>query len=102
MLDDIDRLIGDLERDAAGIEWETDKGVLRVVRGVVEARRKESTVRIYRMMKESGCGDTWPADEYIVGVLRKGLMSMGEVELANEVYEEFGGVFRGKVDKVDV
>ncbi|WCJ40812.1 hypothetical protein M5689_021715 [Euphorbia peplus] len=100
--DHIDRVIDDLEKDEGGIEWETDRGVLRTIRGVVEAGRKESTVKIYRMMKKSGCGDTWPADEYIVGVLSKGLRRMGEVELANEVYKDFGGVFKGTVEKFNV
>ncbi|XP_065867166.1 protein THYLAKOID ASSEMBLY 8, chloroplastic [Euphorbia lathyris] len=102
LLDDIDRVIEDLEKDEGGIEWETDRGVLRVIRGTVEAGRKESTVKIYQMMKKSGCGDTWPADEYIVSVLSKGLRRMGEEELANEVYKDFGGVFKGAFEKSNV
>ncbi|XP_050230723.1 protein THYLAKOID ASSEMBLY 8, chloroplastic [Mercurialis annua] len=99
---DIDRLIDDLGKDEGKIMWESDRGFLRVVRGVVDADRKESTVKIVQMLRRSGCGDTWPADAYIVGVLSKGLRRMGEEVLADEVDKEFGGVFKGNLDKLSV
>ncbi|KAF2301191.1 hypothetical protein GH714_020739 [Hevea brasiliensis] len=92
----IDKLIEDLEKDEGGIQWETDKGLLRVIRGVVDAGRRESAVKICEILRRSGCGETWPADEYVVGVLSKGLRRMGETELASEVDEKFGGIFRVK------
>ncbi|XP_021646739.2 protein THYLAKOID ASSEMBLY 8, chloroplastic [Hevea brasiliensis] len=91
----IDKLIEYLEKDEGGIQWETDKGLLRVIRGVVDAGRRESAVKICEILRRSGCGETWPADEYVVGVLSKGLRRMGETELASEVDEKFGGIFRG-------
>ncbi|KDP37264.1 hypothetical protein JCGZ_06320 [Jatropha curcas] len=99
---EIDRLIDDLEKDEGGIQWESDKGLLRVIRGVVDAGRRESTVKICEMMRRGGCGDTWPADEYVVNVLCKGLRRMGEVDLANEVEKEFGGIFKPKFENLSV
>jgi hypothetical protein len=97
--DDIDRLIGDLEEGESWVKWGSDRGLLRVVRGLVEARRKESTVRICGMLRRSGCGDTWTCDEYVVKVLRRGLKEMGEIEMASEVDREFGNACRGNLEK---
>ncbi|CAK7356722.1 unnamed protein product [Dovyalis caffra] len=102
LFDDIDRLVGDLEEGERWVKWGNDRGLLRVIRGVVEARRKESTVRICGMLRRSGCGDTWTADEYVVKVLRRGLKGMGEVELASEVETEFGKVCKGNLEKLFV
>lgn len=98
----IDRLIEDLEKDEGVIQWETDKGLLRVIRSVVDAGRRESAVKICEILRRSGCGERWPADEYAVGVLCKGLRRMGETELASEVDKEFGGIFRGNSKKLVV
>jgi len=97
--DDIDRLIDDLEEGESWVKWGSDRGLLRVVRGLVEARRKESTVRICGMLRRSGCGDTWTTDEYVVKVLRRGLKEMGEIEMASEVDREFGNACRGNLEK---
>jgi len=92
-------LIGDLEEGESWVKWGSDRGLLRVVRGLVEARRKESTVRICGMLRRSGCGDTWTCDEYVVKVLRRGLKEMGEIEMASEVDREFGNACRGNLEK---
>eukprot|EP00257_Ricinus_communis_P025146 XP_025012560.1 protein THYLAKOID ASSEMBLY 8, chloroplastic [Ricinus communis] len=98
--EDIDRLIDDLEKDEKMIKWESDRGLLRVIRGVVDAERKESTVKIVEMLRRSGCGDTWPGDVYVISVLSKALRRMGEGKLADDIDKEFGGVFRGKMENL--
>lgn len=87
MVEDIDRLIRDLEEGdgAGGIIHCDDKGLIRLVKAVIGAGRRESTVRIYRMMKRSGWGSSIEADEYVVKVLSKGLRSVGEEGLGDEV-----------------
>ncbi|CAI0423226.1 unnamed protein product [Linum tenue] len=99
MVDEIDGLVGELEAAAAEgkVDWEGDKGAVRVVKGVVEAGRKESTVKIVGMLRRSGCGDTWTADEYAVNFLCKGLRNGGEEGLAAEVEKEFGRIICGSV-----
>ncbi|KAJ8755725.1 hypothetical protein K2173_024269 [Erythroxylum novogranatense] len=87
MSEEIDRVVEGLE----GVEWgREDRGEQRLVRAVVEAGRKESTVKICEMMRRCGCGDTWTADDYVVKILSSGLRKMGEGKLANEVEREFG------------
>ena len=88
MVEDLDRLICDLETDCGGggIQCD-DKGLIRLIKAVIGADRWESTVRIYEMMKRSGWGSTFEADEYVVKVLSKGLRRLGEESLAVEVKE---------------
>ncbi|KAJ0074779.1 hypothetical protein Patl1_34247 [Pistacia atlantica] len=69
MRDEIDRLIGELEEIDGGDE----KGLVRVIKGVIGAGLKESTVRIYGVMKRSGVGSSWKVDEYVGKVLSRGL-----------------------------
>ena len=57
-----------------------------------------STVRIYAMMKRSGWGSTFEADEYVVKVLSKGLRRLGEESLAVEVK----GLSRSNLEKLRV
>ncbi|XP_059427767.1 protein THYLAKOID ASSEMBLY 8, chloroplastic [Corylus avellana] len=87
MVEDMDRLIRDLEEgdSGGGIIQCDDKGLIRLVKAVIGAGRRESTVRIYRMMKRSGWGSSIEADEYVVRVLSKGLRSVGEEGLGDEV-----------------
>ncbi|CAN0858672.1 Protein THYLAKOID ASSEMBLY 8, chloroplastic [Linum grandiflorum] len=94
MIDEIESLVAELEAAAeeGKVEWERDTGTVRVVKGVVEAGRKESTVRMVKMLRRSGCGDTWSADEYAIKYLSKGLRNVGEDELAAEIEVEFGRV----------
>uniref|UniRef100_A0A2P2P239 Uncharacterized protein MANES_04G131200 n=1 Tax=Rhizophora mucronata TaxID=61149 RepID=A0A2P2P239_RHIMU len=97
---EIDRLIAELEGvGCGGVQWESDKGLMRVLRGVAEAGSRDATVRICGLMRRCGCGDTWTADEYAVKVLSKGLRKMGEEKLAGEVEREFGGVSSGVLEK---
>jgi len=99
MLEDLDRLICDLETDCGGggIQCD-DKGLIRLIKAVIGADRRESTVRIYEMMKRSGWGSTFEADEYVVKVLSKGLRRLGEESLAVEVK----GLSRGNLEKLRV
>jgi hypothetical protein len=86
MVEDIDRVIRDMEEGdgGGGIQCD-DKGLIRLLKAVIGAGRRESTVRIYGMMKRSGWGSSFAADEYVVKVLRKGLRKLGEEGLADEV-----------------
>ncbi|KAF3945741.1 hypothetical protein CMV_027913 [Castanea mollissima] len=99
MVEDLDRLICDLETDCGGggIQCD-DKGLIRLIKAVIGADRRESTVRIYEMMKRSGWGSTFEADEYVVKVLSKGLRRLGEESLAVEVK----GLSRANLEKLSV
>ena len=98
MLEDLDRLISDLEGDYVdGIQCD-DKGVIKLIKVVIAADRRESTVRIYEMMKRSGWGSTIEADDYVVRVLSKGLRRLGEEGLADEVKN----LSRGNLEKLRV
>ncbi|ESR40168.1 protein THYLAKOID ASSEMBLY 8 [Citrus sinensis] len=95
---EVDCLIGELEE----IDGGDGRGLSRVVRAVVEAGSKESTVRIYGLMKRSGVGCSWKVDEYAGKVLSKGLRRFGEEELANEVEREFCWVPGGSLENLSV
>ncbi|KAJ4718086.1 Pentatricopeptide repeat-containing protein [Melia azedarach] len=97
MTEEIDRLMGELE-----INEGDEKGLLRVIKAVVGAGSKESTVRIYGVMKRSGVGYSWKVDEYVGKVLSKGLRRFGEEEMASEVEREFCWVHRGSLEKLIV
>lgn len=101
MVGDIDGLICDMEKDGGGGVQCDDKGLIRLLKAVIGAERRESTVRIYWMMKRSGWGSSFEADEYVAKVLSKGLRRLGEEGLADEV-REFGKVSRGNFEKLKV
>ncbi|KAH7565263.1 hypothetical protein ACOSQ2_020776 [Xanthoceras sorbifolium] len=98
MTDEIDDLIGKLEE----IDGGNEKGLVRVIKGVVGAGSKESTVRMFWVMKRSGVGGDWKVDEYVAKVLSKGLRKFGEVGLADEVDREFSWATRGTFVKLHV
>lgn len=82
--DEIDRLIGEIDGIEGG--YQSDKALAKLIRAVVGAERRESAVRIYAMMRESGWGsESWEADEYVAEVLSKGLRRLGEQDLAAQV-----------------
>ncbi|XP_010539488.1 PREDICTED: uncharacterized protein LOC104813552 isoform X2 [Tarenaya hassleriana] len=82
--DEIDRLIGELDGIDGG--YDADKPLVKLLKAVTGAGRRESTVRIYTMMKNAGWGSAaWEADEYVTEVLSKGLRRLGEEELSDEV-----------------
>ncbi|GAB2293519.1 hypothetical protein Dimus_027726 [Dionaea muscipula] len=90
MMEDIDRLIMELEEESGGvIECGEGKGLSRLIRALIGAERRESTVRIYGLMKRSGWGSGGggggEVDEYVAKVLSRGLRRLGEVGLALEV-----------------
>ncbi|XP_022715005.1 pentatricopeptide repeat-containing protein At1g62350 [Durio zibethinus] len=95
LVDEIDGLIGEME----GIECDDEKALVRLIKGVVRAGRKESTVRIYGFMKENAVGSRKRVGEYVVKVLSKGLRRFGEVGLASEVEREFRELSRVNLDK---
>ncbi|PON46905.1 PPR containing protein [Parasponia andersonii] len=102
MAEDIDRLICDLE-EGGGVGWD-DKGLITLVRAVIASGRRESTVRIYGMLKRNGVGSSggFQADDYMVGALSKGLRRLGEVGLADEIGRVFGRFYEGSFDKLTV
>ncbi|KAF5739162.1 hypothetical protein HS088_TW12G00362 [Tripterygium wilfordii] len=95
MYDEIDRLICDLEKDEGNVRWGEDRALVRLVKIVIGTGRSESTVKIYWMLKRSGCGVQWEGDEYVAKVLSKGLRRMGSADLADEVENEFCRVVGG-------
>ncbi|CAB4303091.1 unnamed protein product [Prunus armeniaca] len=102
MAEDMDRLICVLEKES-GVQWDSDKGLIRLIRAVVTADRRESTVKIYEMLKRNGWGSSdFKADEYMVRVLSKGLRRLGEVGLADEVDMKFGSPYEGNLEKLSV
>ncbi|EOY26848.1 Emb:CAB51178.1, putative [Theobroma cacao] len=95
---EIDGLIGEME----AIECDDEKALVRLIKGVVGAGRRESTVRICGLMKENGVGSRKRVGQYVVKVLSKGLRRFGEVGLALEVESEFGGSSRVSLDKLRI
>ncbi|PRQ50986.1 hypothetical protein RchiOBHm_Chr2g0139281 [Rosa chinensis] len=91
MVEEIDTLVCELEKESGGVQWDSDKGLIRLIKAVIGADRRESTVRIYEVLKRKGWGSSsFKADEYMVRVLSKGLRRLGEAELADEVDVKFG------------
>ena len=60
--------------------------------------RRESTVRIYEMMRRSKWGSTLEAIEFVVKVLGKGFRSLGEQSLVVDVK----GLTRDNLEKLRV
>lgn len=89
MMEDIDRLILDLEGE--GMIPCDDKGLGRLAKALIATERTESTVRLYGLMKRSGWGSTFPGYEYVSKVLSRGLRRLGEETIADEIDAEFGG-----------
>ncbi|KAL5160383.1 Protein THYLAKOID ASSEMBLY 8, chloroplastic [Glycine soja] len=89
MTDHVDRLILDLEAENEEIKCDDHKGLASLIKAVVAARSRESTVRIYGLMKKSGYGSVTEPDEYVVKVLVNGLKSFGEEALARELQDEY-------------
>ncbi|MED6189144.1 hypothetical protein PIB30_092953, partial [Stylosanthes scabra] len=92
MGDDVDRLIGELD----GVEFADvadQKGMVSLIKAVVGAGRRESTVRIYEMMKKGGWCEKVEPDEYLVKVLVNGLKAFGEMDLAKQVEVEANRAF---------
>lgn len=88
MSDHVDRLILDLE-NGDGIPCDDHKGLVSLIKAVVNAKRRESTVRIYGLMKKCGYGSVCEPNEYVVKVLVNGLKSLREEALAKEVQDEY-------------
>lgn len=92
----IDRLVADLEADGSAINCGDKKGLGKLLTVVINWGSRESTARMYAMMRKSGWGSTCTPDDHIVKVLIKGFSRFGDVELAKEVEKEFGGIMRTK------
>lgn len=94
LTDEIDPLIDEMEVEGR-IRCDEGRGLLRLVKALIGAGRKESTVKIYGMMKRSGLGSTFELDDYLGKVLSKGLRRFGEGELADEIDQELGRLYKG-------
>lgn len=103
MPDDVDRLIHEIE-DEGGIRVDQDqrKGLLSLIKSVVEAKRRDSMVRVYEMMKRSGWGLEVEPDEYVVKVLSNGFKGFGDEELAQQVQDEYDRFCKAKFDSFRV
>ena len=86
MTAEIDRLVCDLEEESS-VRCD-DKGIVRLVKAVIAAKRRESMVRIYGLMKRSGCGVD---NEYLIRVLGRGLRRMGELGVPMRLIWNLGG-----------
>lgn len=99
LTEEIDGLIGELEMDG-GIPCDDDKGLLKLVKAVIDAERRESTVRIYGLMKRGGSGSgSFEMDDYLGKVLRNGFRRFGEDALADEVEGKFGRFYKDILGK---
>ncbi|RDX65390.1 Pentatricopeptide repeat-containing protein, partial [Mucuna pruriens] len=97
MMDHVDRLILDLD-DGNGIPCDDPKGLVRLIKAVIAAKSRESTVRIYGLMKKSGYGSAAEPDEYVVKVLVNGLKRFGEHALAKEVQDPYKWASKAQFD----
>lgn len=109
MPEEIDLLIGELEREVDGsgpsgaLNFGDEKSLVRLIRAVAEAERKESTVRVYGMMKRSGWGEEGSGvavDDYVAKVLGRGLRKFGEIGLAEEVDRAYESYSRACLQRV--
>lgn len=82
-----------------GIQCDDIKGLSRLIKALVNAERKESTVRIYEMMRKIGWGSRVTVDEYLGKVLSRGLRRFGEDKMADEIDEELRRSCRGVLEK---
>lgn len=92
MAEDVDRLICDLE-EGGEIQCDDYKGLVSLIKAVIGAKRRESTVRIYGLMKKCGWGSVVEPDEYVVEVLVNGLKGFDENDVAEEVQNESNRAF---------
>ena len=103
MAEDIDRLIGEMEMEDGVIDLGDKKGLSRLIKALIAAERRESTVRMYGVMKRSGwgcIGSGVEVDEYVAKVLSKGLRRFGERDVAREVdlaLESYSNACLGRV-----
>ncbi|OVA20311.1 hypothetical protein BVC80_157g118 [Macleaya cordata] len=101
MLEDIDRLICDLEGEV--LVGGGDRGLSRLIKALIAAERTESVVRVYGLMRDGGWGSVGShVDEYVVKILSRGLRRLGESGVADEVDRKFGSFSNGKMEKLSV
>lgn len=99
MSQDVDRMILEIEEEGGiGCGEDQMKGLLSLIKAVIGAKSRESTVRIYEMMKRSGWGLVVEPDEYVVKVLVNGLKGFGEEELAQQLQNEYDAFCKAKFD----
>ncbi|KAK4784691.1 hypothetical protein SAY86_019059 [Trapa natans] len=99
--DAIDELVAELESDGTAVDCGDKKGLGRLLTAVIGAERRESTVRIYQMMRKGGWGSTCTVNDHTVKVLIRGLRRFGEVSLVEEIEKELGGAFPKKINEIE-
>ncbi|XP_057454347.1 protein THYLAKOID ASSEMBLY 8, chloroplastic [Lotus japonicus] len=97
MNDEVDRLILDIVGGGI-IQVDDTKGLLSLIKALIGAQRRESLVTVYELMKESGWGSGVEPDEYVVKVLVNGLKNFGELDLAQQIQDEFDRFYNAKSD----
>ncbi|XP_026451278.1 protein THYLAKOID ASSEMBLY 8, chloroplastic-like [Papaver somniferum] len=97
MMQEIDDVISEMEFE---VLMGDDRGLSRLIKGLISAGRKESVVRVYRLMKEGEWGSGVSVDEYVVRILSKGLRRLGENDVADEVDAQFGVSIDGVLEKL--
>ncbi|KAL8533725.1 hypothetical protein ACS0TY_009935 [Phlomoides rotata] len=90
---EIDLLIDEMEKGGR-IVCDESRGLLRLVKAVIVAGRKESTVKIYGMIVRNS-SSSYEMDEYLGRVLSRGLRRFGEEKLADEIDLELGRLYKG-------
>ncbi|XP_045789836.1 protein THYLAKOID ASSEMBLY 8, chloroplastic-like [Trifolium pratense] len=101
MVEDVDRLIEEIVGEGGigiGCGDDQGKGLLNLIKAVIGAKRRESTVRIYEMMKENGWGESVEPDEYVVKVLSNGFKGFGDEELAQQILNDYDRFCKTKFD----
>jgi hypothetical protein len=103
MVEDVDRLIEEIVGEGGigigiGCGEDQGKGLLNLIKAVIGAKRRDSTVRIYEMMKESGWGESVEPDEYVVKVLSNGFKGFGDEELAQQILNDYDRFCKAKFD----
>jgi hypothetical protein len=99
MVEDVDRLIEEIVGEGGiGCGEDQGKGLLNLIKAVIGAKRRESTVRIYEMMKENGWGESVEPDEYVVKVLSNGFKGFGDEELAQQILNDYDRFCKAKFD----
>eukprot|EP00262_Sarcandra_glabra_P006392 TRINITY_DN18659_c0_g1_i1.p1 TRINITY_DN18659_c0_g1~~TRINITY_DN18659_c0_g1_i1.p1 ORF type:complete len:231 (-),score=27.47 TRINITY_DN18659_c0_g1_i1:224-916(-) len=83
MMGEIDSLVSDLEEE--GFTGNNNQGLTRLLKALIAAGRAKSVVKIIELMKRGGS----EPDEYLYGILSRGLKRLGEAQLAMEVEKDF-------------
>ncbi|KAK7389564.1 hypothetical protein VNO78_24714 [Psophocarpus tetragonolobus] len=71
------------------IQWDDHKGLASLIKALVAARSKQSTLMIYAFMNDNGYGSVIHPDHYVVHVLVNALNCFGEHHLADQLHHQY-------------